>query len=179
MLSPEPMVVLHTRSASEGIPSRDSVYDQSQPYNICGAVRNAPSPQPRRRGVAHSAGPVPPPYAPMYSAGVASAETGVPCEQSSVREITYHSLIEMLTCLLVGNPAPSPPSPLPSYVCRPSSRPVPSRWYRGSPWAVVPYADPVCAPRLASQRVDADRRSRLPATARPGNRPWDMRRGDR
>jgi hypothetical protein len=45
MHSLEPMVVLHTRSASEGIPSRDSVYNSSQSYNICGAVWNAPNPQ--------------------------------------------------------------------------------------------------------------------------------------
>ena len=45
MHSPEPRVVSYTGSASEGAPSRDSLYDQSEPCNVCGAVRNAPNPK--------------------------------------------------------------------------------------------------------------------------------------
>jgi hypothetical protein len=45
-----------------------------------------------------------------------------------------------------------------------------SPWGRSSPGAVVLCAGPGRTPRLASQRVDAARGSRLPATARPGRR---------
>jgi hypothetical protein len=77
MHSSEPMVALHTRSASEDIPSRDSVYDQSAPYNplstrlfwlACGMAI-----LPRHR------------------------QNGQRLEERSARDITSHSLRETLT----------------------------------------------------------------------------------
>jgi len=105
MHSPEPMVVLPTRSASERIPSRDSVYDPSQPYNICGTVRHAPNPQPGRCGVAHSAGSVPPPYAHLHAAGVASAERGFPREPYARNHVPLLDWNAHLRSEAMGSPA--------------------------------------------------------------------------